>query len=71
MFKYYKKYIINVDCLKPKIMKLTYTGKIALNIHGTTIHSSFVIPLNKNFNELKALCDEKCDSLIKHYDQLH
>jgi hypothetical protein len=52
-------------------MKLTYTGKIALNIHGTTIHSSFVIPLNKNFNELKALCDEKCDSLIKHYDQLH
>jgi hypothetical protein len=71
MLKYYKKDIINVDCLKPKIMKLTYTGKVTLNIHATTIHSSLVIPLNKTFNELKALSDEKCDSLIKHYDQLH
>ncbi len=62
---------INVDRLKPKIMKLTYIGKVALNIHATTIHLALVIPLNKKFNELKALSDEKCDSLIKHYDQLH
>jgi hypothetical protein len=42
------KNIINVDCLKPKIMKLTYIGKVALNIHATTIHLALVIPLNKN-----------------------
>jgi hypothetical protein len=36
-------------------MKLTYTRKDAFNINGTTIHSTLVILLNKNFNELKAL----------------
>jgi DNA replication protein DnaC len=36
-----------------------------------TIHSTLTIPLNKNFNELKALSNEKCDNLIKKYDQLH
>jgi hypothetical protein len=37
----------NVDPLKPKIMKLTYTWEAAFNINGTTIHSALVIPLNK------------------------
>jgi hypothetical protein len=71
MLRYYIKNIPNADPLKPKIMKLTYTGKDAFNINGTTIHSKLVIPLSKNFNELKALSDEKHDSLTKHYDQLH
>ncbi len=71
MLRYSIKNIPNVNPLKPKIMKLTYNGKYAFNINGTTIHSTLVIPLNKNFNELKALSDEKHDSLTKHYDQLH
>jgi len=47
-------------------MKLTYIGKTTNNINGMTIHSTFVIPLNKNFNKLKALSDERQDSLIKN-----
>ncbi len=66
----YKK-IPNVDPLKQKIMKLTYTEKTAFNINGMNIHSTLEIPLNKKFNELKTLNDEKCESLIKNYDQLH
>ncbi len=38
-------------------MKLTYIGKVAFNINGTTIYSTLAIPLNKNYNELKALSD--------------
>jgi hypothetical protein len=37
--------------IKPKIVKLAHIGKVAFNINGTTIHYTFVIPLNKNFNE--------------------
>jgi hypothetical protein len=55
----YKTNAIYVDPLKPKIMKLAYTSKVALNINGTTIHFALVIPLNKNYNELKSLGDEK------------
>jgi hypothetical protein len=33
-----------------------------------TIHSTLTIPLNKKFNELKTLNDEKHDSLIKNND---
>jgi hypothetical protein len=44
MLRYYIKDIPNVDPLKPKIMKLTYTGKDAFNLNGTTFHSTFVIP---------------------------
>jgi hypothetical protein len=40
-------------------MKLTYTWEAAFNINGTIIHSALVIPLNKNYNELKALSDVK------------
>jgi hypothetical protein len=51
-------------------MKLTYTKKATFNINGTTIHLGLAIPLNKNYNDLKPLSDEKCDILIKAYDQL-
>jgi hypothetical protein len=59
MLRYYIKDNPNVDPLKPKVMKLTYTGKYIFNINGMTIRSTFAIPLNKNFNEFKALSDEK------------
>jgi hypothetical protein len=59
MLKYYIKDIPNVDILKPKVMKLTYIGKTTFNIDGMTIHLAFAIPLNKIFNKLKTLSDEK------------
>jgi len=59
MLRYYIKNIPNVDLLKPKIMKLTYIGKVVFNINGMTIHLALAIPLDKNFNEFKALNDEK------------
>jgi hypothetical protein len=34
------------------------------------MHFAFVVPLNKKYNELKALNDEKRNILIKTYDQL-
>jgi hypothetical protein len=40
-------------------MKLTYIEKVVFNINGMIIHLALAIPLNKNFNELKALSDEK------------
>jgi len=49
-------------------MKLAHIEKTTFNIIVMTIHSTFVIPLNKNFNKLKALSDEKQDSLIKKHD---
>jgi len=62
LLQHYIKQIGNVDPLKPKVMKLAYTQKVAFNINGTTIHSRLEIPLNKNYNV------EKCDTLIKMYD---
>jgi hypothetical protein len=59
MLRYYIKYIPNVNPLKPKVMKLAYIEKVAFSINGMTIHSTLAIPLNKNFNEVKALNDEK------------
>jgi len=35
MLQYYIKEITNVDHLKPKVMKLTYTGKTWFNIDDT------------------------------------
>jgi hypothetical protein len=49
----------NVDPLKLKIMKLTYTWEVAFNIIGTTLHFALAIPLNKNYNEPKTLNDVK------------
>jgi uncharacterized radical SAM superfamily protein len=66
MLRYYIKYIPNVDLLKLKVMKLVYKGKVAFNIDGMTIHFSLAIPLNKTFNELKALSDEKGDNSLKN-----
>jgi hypothetical protein len=58
---YHKKYVTILHIrnnksspLKPKNMKLTYIGKTTFHINGTTIHSTLTIPLNKNYNELKA-----------------
>jgi hypothetical protein len=48
MLRYYSKKIRNVNPLKPKIMKLTYIRKTTFNINGKMIHSTLVIPLNKN-----------------------
>ncbi len=54
MLQHYIKEIIDANPLKPKVMKLTYMGK-KININGTTIHLALGIPLNKKYNELKAL----------------
>ncbi len=70
MLRYYIKGMTNVNLLKPKIMESTYIKKIAFNINGKTIHSTLLIPLNKKFNELKELSDERCNILTKTYDQL-
>jgi hypothetical protein len=51
-------------------MKLTNIGKTTFNINGVTIHFTLVIPLNKFFNEVKALNDEKGDNLIKMYESI-
>ncbi len=59
MLRYYIKDITNVDLLKPNVMKLVYTGKVAFNIDGMTIHVALASPLNKTFNEFKALSDGK------------
>ncbi len=71
MLQYYTKQITNDDPLKPKIMKLTYIGKVTFNINSTTIHFALAIPLNKNLTKLNALSDERRDTFIKTYDQLY
>jgi len=70
MLRYYTKDLPNVAPTKPKIMKLANIGKVAFNINGITIHSTLAILLNKIFNELKTLNNEKHDTLINTYDQL-
>jgi hypothetical protein len=44
-----------------------YIVKTTFHINGTTIHSGLAIPLNKSYNELKTLNDEKDDTLMKNY----
>lgn len=39
------------------------TGKAAFGIHGITLHSAFVLPLNQSSNEMLALSDSICNSL--------
>jgi uncharacterized radical SAM superfamily protein len=70
MLRYYINNMPHANPIEPKIMKLAHIGKTTFNINGTTIHSTFVIPLHKIFNELKTLNDEKDNTLIKNYDQL-
>jgi hypothetical protein len=45
ILQYYIKQIRNANPLRLKIMKLTYTRKVAFNINGTTIHSRLATPL--------------------------
>jgi hypothetical protein len=59
MLRYYRKDILNVDPLKPKVMKSMYIGEVTFNINSMTIHLGLVIPLEKKINEQKALSDEK------------
>jgi len=68
LLQYYIKQIRNVNPLKPKIMKLTYTRKVAFNINRTTMHSRLATALKNNYNDLKAFSDEKRDILIKIHD---
>ncbi len=70
LHEYYIRETPNIDPLKPIIMKLTYIRKTSFNINDTTIHFSFAILINKNFNEFKTLNDERCDILITTYTQL-
>ncbi len=70
MLWYYTKQITNFDPLKPKMMKLAYTGKITFNINGTMINFALIVPLNKNLTKLNALSDERHNIFIKTYDQL-
>jgi hypothetical protein len=46
MLQYYKIEITDVDLLKPKVMKLTYTRSFFKNINGTIIHFALTLPLN-------------------------
>lgn len=62
MILYYD--ITNVDPLKPKVMKLTYSRKVTFNINGRIIHFALAISLNKILTKLNALNDEKCDNFI-------
>jgi translation initiation factor 1 (eIF-1/SUI1) len=68
MLRYYITQITNVDPLKQKFMKLTYTWKKTFNINGTIIHSKIVISFNKNIIKLNALSDERHDIFIKTFD---
>jgi len=47
---------------------MAYNGKVAFNIDGTTIHSSFSISLN--YKDFPSLSSKLLDSLIKKNDQL-
>ncbi len=69
MLQYYIRQTLNFNPLKPMIMKLTYTRKTT-NINNAMIHFALAIPINKNFNEFKALNDERHDILFKTYIQL-
>jgi hypothetical protein len=37
-----------IDPLKPNGLILAYTGKVAYNVGGTTIHSALLMPFNKS-----------------------
>jgi len=67
MLQYYRIEITNVNPLKPKVMKLTYT-RFFLKYYNNTFCTYNTI--KSIFNELKALNDEKHGTLIKPHDQL-
>lgn len=53
-----------------KVLKIVYTSKIALNINGNAIHSSFKISINKNLHQLMSFSDEKRHIFIKRYVEI-
>jgi hypothetical protein len=56
------------DLMKPKGLIVAYTGKVAYNVGGTTIHSSFLMPFNKS--QFLPLSKEMLHTLSKIYEEL-
>jgi hypothetical protein len=57
-----------IDPLKPKGLIVAYTGKVAYNAGGTTIHYAFLMPFNKS--QFIPLSREMLDTLSKLYQEL-
>ena len=58
----------STDPMKPKGLIVAYTGKVAYNVGGTTIHSALLIPFNKS--HFLPLRKKMLDTLSKLYDEL-
>jgi ATP-dependent DNA helicase PIF1 len=56
------------DPMKPKGLIVAYTGKVAYNAGGTTVHSAFLMPFNKS--QFLPLSKEMLDTLSKLYEEL-
>jgi hypothetical protein len=56
------------DPMKPKGLIVAYTGKVAYNAGGTTVHSALLMPFNKS--HFLPLNKEMLDTLSKLYDEL-
>ena len=54
--------------MKPKGLIVAYTGKVAYNAGGTTVHSAFLMPFNKS--QFLPLSKEMLDTLSKLYEEL-
>jgi hypothetical protein len=54
--------------MKPKGLIVSYTGKVAYNAGGTTVHSAFLMPFNKS--QFLPLTKEMLDTLSNLYDEL-
>jgi hypothetical protein len=58
------------DPLKTKALLMAFTGKVAFNIGGTTIHSALHIPINQSLSNLGKLSTETLSKLTDQYEQL-
>jgi hypothetical protein len=56
------------DPMQPKGLIVAYTGNVAYNVGGTTIHSAFLMPFNKS--HFLPLDKEMLDTLCNLYDEL-
>jgi hypothetical protein len=56
------------DPMKPKGLIVAYIGKVSYNARGTTVHSAFLMPLNKS--QFLPLSKEMLDTLSNLYDEL-
>ena len=56
------------DPMKRKGLIVSYTGKVAYNVGGTTVHSAFFMPFNRS--QFLPLSMEMLDTLSKLYDEL-